>query len=213
MALKRKIVVVTGDSIAQDLSETVFNNAASMAGIRVSFNNQHGETRHVEMDCIVELVNTAMGGHTIEMISSRFYRDAVMFNPEIVIVNGGTNDLWGNYLSEASFKTFWKSILDMCRENGITAVVFGIAPASGFPDDLMRKRDIWNTDLEKLVSKYDGFIFVDVDSYVGMYREGGGRDNLWDIKPEYDMDGVHFSRAGSEKIAHAILDAMSHLLV
>ena len=208
-----KKVVVTGDSIAQDLSAEVFNNAASMSGIKISFNSRHVEPDSTRFDSYVDLVNTAMGGHTIEMISSRFYRDAVMLNPEIVVVNGGTNDLWGYDLSEASFENHWKNILDMCLENGIVAVVFGIAPASGFPNDLMKRRDRWNSILENLVSKYEDFRYVNTDDYVGMYRAGGDDENLWDIKPEYDLDGVHYSQAGSEKIAHAILDVMSHLLV
>lgn len=201
-----KKIVATGDSIIQDLSTRIFIEAANQAGIQVSFSNNDISNP------FIELVNTGMGGHTTQMIASRFHRDAVSLNPDIIVVNGGTNDVWGWDTPELWFESSWKHILDLCADNGIIAAALGIVPATGFYNDMMQKRDSLNNSLKNFVSGYEGFIFIDADPYVGTNRATGDPDNLWDIKPEYDMDGVHYTQSGSVKIAQAILESISHLL-
>jgi lysophospholipase L1-like esterase len=200
------LIVVTGDSIAQDLGIGAFSKAVKMSGLPVSFKLLKGD------ESSIGLINTGIGGHTIEMIASRFHRDAIQLKPGIIAVNGGTNDLWGWDTSDMVFEESWRYILDQCSENEIIAVAIGIAPATGFPNDIMKKRDSWNDTVRKLIGEYDGFIFVDAGKYTGQMRHGGDPSNLWDIKPEYDLDGVHFTDDGSAKIAQAILDSISHFL-
>ena len=140
-------VVITGDSIAADITPSVLNEAAS----RDSHNLRFERTPSTES---ITLINTAIGGHTVEMIESRFERDCVSFNPGIAVINGGTNDLWGWGTSDTEFERGWTSILKMCESNGIIALALGIVPATGFPDDIMHKRDRWNTRLPVEGSRY-----------------------------------------------------------
>ncbi|MCK4719570.1 hypothetical protein KAU08_02860 [bacterium] len=205
-------MVVTGDSINEDLRPHIFNEATIRAGIKASFVEYSGPGGTDRLVRPILLYNTAMSGHTIKMIESRFRRDCIRYNPKIAVVNGGTNDLYGSGTTETEFLSSWKSILDQCMDNGIIAAALGIVPASMFPDDIMKKRDHWNSGLKAMVKNYDGFIYINADPYVGTHRTTGPQDNIWDIRKECDLDGVHYSNEGSVKIAYAILDAIGGLL-
>lgn len=196
------VILVTGDSIAAELTDMIFSDAAPDGDLCSAFGFGPLE------DNSVYVINTAVGGARIAGIESRFAGDCVTFTPEIVIINGGTNDIRHMDTPKSTFIDSWTSMLDFCDQNGIRAVVLGIVPCSGCSNGKMRVRDDWNESLKELVSGYDGFFFVDADPYVGVFREGGDEGNLWDIKPEYDRgDALHFNREGATMIARAILDA------
>ena len=41
-------------------------------------------------------VNRGISGQTTPQMLVRFKQDAVHLNPQIIVINGGTNDIWGN---------------------------------------------------------------------------------------------------------------------
>jgi len=196
-----KRMVITGDSISADFTVNIFNDAATRD------NHSHRFT-HPGQEGGIELINTGIGGHTIEMISERFERDCVDYSPDIAVVNGGTNDLWGWSPPDPLYENAWVSILHMARRSNIRIMALGIAPATIFPNDIMQKRDRWNGILKELIREFENFIYVDADSYVGKHRYSGPVGNFWDINVDCDFDGVHFSRAGTVQIVRAILDSL-----
>ena len=48
----------------------------------------------VENRLNVKIINSGIGGDTSGGLLSRFYHDAVRHEPEMVVILGGTNDLW-----------------------------------------------------------------------------------------------------------------------
>ena len=48
----------------------------------------------VENQVKVKIINSGIGGDTSGGMLGRFYQDVVRHNPEMVLIMGGTNDLW-----------------------------------------------------------------------------------------------------------------------
>jgi lysophospholipase L1-like esterase len=151
--------------------------------------------------------NMGVGGQESTLIYARFANDAVAINPRIVVINGGVNDL-GHGVAESYYIGRMTSILNAATAAGILPVVLGITPMTSQSNELLQTRDVWNVSLAALVATYPKAIFVDVGARVGKFRAGGNVGNLWDIIPEYDADGIHFTVAGYQQIACAILDAI-----
>jgi lysophospholipase L1-like esterase len=51
-------------------------------------------TARVENRLNIEIINSGIGGDTSGGLLGRFYPDAIQHQPDMVIIMGGTNDLW-----------------------------------------------------------------------------------------------------------------------
>ncbi len=201
--MQAPVIVAIGDSIvAGRPGNYSFTEAREVMDLTASFPNIVADALSVTVQ------NMGTGGNTIGQVEERLVRDCVELKPKIAIINGGVNDLHTGKTSKAAFLESWTAILDTCEQNGIVAVVIGILPWSNGSNARMRVRDEWNASLRALVESHDGFAYVDGDPYVGVHREGGDPNNLWDIARECDADGIHFTREGDSRIALAILDAI-----
>ena len=198
------MIVVTGDSISAELTHRIFIQAS----LDKMFDGDPDITELINK--FDGMVNTGIGGHTVPMIADRFVRDCVDRGADIAIVNGGTNDLWGWSYSDTDFTDGWTRIHETCSHNGISLIVMSIVPATGFDNDMMNKRDRWNNLLRDISESRDCSVYADLDPYVGIERMGGTDNNLWDIRSEFDLDGVHYTRKGYIAIAAGILDTMLH---
>ena len=199
------VIVVTGDSIASHLTDFAFDAAQTSTVLEDFFPaDPSGKS--------VKLINNATGGATIARVMNRLDSDCLRYNPDIAIINGGTNDLNHGDVSQEDYIDAWRSILDACDRHGVIVVVLRIVPSTYLSNERMRERDRWNAALKSLVESHEGFIYCDAGPYVGQYRDGGDPDNLWDIQPDLDIgDGVHYMQAGYNLIALAILDSMEPL--
>lgn len=147
-----------------------------------------------------------IGSQATSSIASRFTNDVVNLKPKFAVIEGGVNDISLGGTQE-TFINNWTYMLNSCQANGITPVVVLIAPWTNGTNAQMQIRDTWNSALTALAQSYNAII-VDVSSRVGMNRPSGDLNNLWDIKPEYNQDRVHFNAAGNAQIAQAIADAI-----
>ena len=79
----------------------------------------------VENKVNVNVVNSGIGGDTSGGMLSRFYDDVIRHRPEIVLILGGTNDLW------------WDLDINLIQANIFTmtcqALYHNIAPVVGLP--------------------------------------------------------------------------------
>lgn len=151
--------------------------------------------------------NMGIGSQTTANIASRFYNDVVRLKPEIVIINGGVNDIVIGKTTKADFLNNWEKMLKSAKNNNIVPVIMLILPWTNGNNTQMKIRDEWNSSLKKMAKKY-GAVIVDAGSYVGQKRAGGSKGNIWNIQPIYNADGVHFNNAGYKKIAEAIRDCL-----
>ena len=53
-------------------------------------------TAQVENRLNIQIINSGIGGDTSGGLLGRFYPDAIQHQPDMVIIMGGTNDLWWN---------------------------------------------------------------------------------------------------------------------
>jgi len=166
---------------------------------------------HVAKSLDVTMQNMGAGNESVAEIERRFRDDCVSLKPRIAIIETGFRDLMIG-TSEFDFRWAWNEMLKDCRENGIVAVVLGIPPFTMGTSEQVSTRDEWNEALRSLAGEFRGFIYVDYDDYVGQFREDGPPGNMWDIRDEYDADGVHFTPPGYEKIGGAVVDSMRHLV-
>ncbi len=150
-----------------------------------------------------------IGNTSIGEIEARFAADCVNLRPRVAIIEGGIKDL-NLGTSTADYLTSWENVLDQCEKGGIQAIVLGILPWTSGSDSQMIRRDALNAMVSDLVKSYDGYLFVDTDTIIGTHRVGGEPGNLWDIRDQYDCDGIHYTQQGYYKIASAVVDAIIH---
>ncbi len=145
-----------------------------------------------------------IGSNTTSQMVSRFTTDVVNLKPQIVILNGGVNDIAGGG-SQATFTSNYTTMLNACQSNGLKAVVLNILPWTNGTTVQMQTRDTWNAALVTLVGTYPGFVSVDASLYVGSVRVGGDANNLWNIAPAFAAgDGVHYTTTGYDLIAGVV---------
>ena len=79
----------------------------------------------VENQVKVRIINSGIGGDTSGGLLGRFYHDVVRHKPEMVLIMGGTNDLWWNL----DINLIQANIFAMTCQ----AEYHGIAPVVGLP--------------------------------------------------------------------------------
>lgn len=147
--------------------------------------------------------NMSVGGNTSGQVLLRFTNDCINLKPKIALMNMGVNDI-GNGISKVTFFNNWTTILNACQSSGIIPVVCKINPWTNGTTEQMRIKENWMPELKVLVNSYVGSVWVDCDAILGKFRTGGDEGNLWDLKTEYDLDGVHCTLAGYVEMAKEI---------
>jgi lysophospholipase L1-like esterase len=155
--------------------------------------------------------NMGQAGQTTAGIAARFRTDVVNLAPRFCVIEGGVNDILSSITSDVILAN-WEKELDHCISNGILPVVILIMPFRRYgaaTNAMLQQRDLFNANLRALAEKYSAVI-VDSDPYLGKCWPGGDPGNLWQLQLLYDSgDGVHLSPTGYERLAMAVLDAMS----
>jgi len=159
---------------------------------------------------IENVVNMGIGSQTTTHMAARFATDIAALAPRIAVLQGGVNDLAVGTTTLPAFLSNWTTMLDASEAAGAVPVCVPILPWTNGTTEQMQARDTWNAALESLVLSYPQAIWVsDALSMLGQFRAGGDDGNLWDIKTEYNADGVHFNAAGYARLAQAILRAVA----
>ncbi|MCX6645290.1 MAG: GDSL-type esterase/lipase family protein [bacterium] len=153
--------------------------------------------------------NLGVAGQVISEIEDRFQTDCIDLKPRVVVMIAGVNDIRRG-TEEADYIASWDHILNMLDDSGIHAAIFSILPSTAGTPDEHRKRERWNALVKDMVATH-GFIWIDGEKGVGVNRPDGDPGNLWDMKPEYDFDKLHYSKEGYAKLAELALDALEEL--
>ena len=156
--------------------------------------------------------NMGIGGQTTTQTKNRFTNDVVNVSPNVVIIEGGVNDIAGGSITGQTYLSNIASQINATLSINATPIVLTIMPWSDGTDAEMYIRDDWTTNLTQFVSSTypEGTVYlVDTDSWIGEYRASGPASNLWDIAAAYDSgDGVHLNSAGNVQVARAIYAAL-----
>jgi lysophospholipase L1-like esterase len=159
--------------------------------------------------------NMAIPAQPLAEVVARFVPDVVNLKPRIAILEGGPaaniERSGGMGATLEIYLAKFKKMLDLCQANSIKPVVLLILPGGpGTTADQIRKRDTWNAALRDLAKGYPGAVVVDASAYVGVPRLDVSPNNLGGIDKAYSVgDPWHFTPAGYQRIAQAIVDQYS----
>ena len=156
-----------------------------------------------------EIIGRGIAGQTSFQFLLRFRQDVVDLNPEIVVINYGTNDIAENsgpYEEEITFANV-KSMVDIARANGIKVILASCLPAEGFSwrseiKDAMPKIKSLNARVKEYADS-EGIPYVNYfDALIN--EDGTAMNPLYaDEKP-----AVHPNKTGYGVMEQILLDAI-----
>ncbi len=130
-----------------------------------------------------------IGGQTSTQMLLRFQADVVDLQPDVVVINAGTNDIaenTGPYHHSFTFANI-KSMAEVARVNGIKVILTSVLPHDHFnwrkeAQNVVQKVIDLNADIQAY-AKENKIPYVDY--HAEMRTETGA------MKPELSKDGVH----------------------
>ena len=138
-------------------------------------------------------VGRGISGQTAQQMLVRFRADVVDLKPRAVHIMAGTNDLAQNagIETDADIESAIASMAELARANRIAVVLAAIPPTTDFPwrrglNPAPRIATI-NAWLRDYAARRK-VVFVDYGSILAMPNGA--------MKPEFTLDGVHFSDGG-----------------
>lgn len=164
-------------------------------------------------DTEFEFVNFGISGNRTDQLFDRLYADAIAFQPDIISILIGINDIWHRYGSgriettDAQIETNYRAILTRLRKQ-TNAKIIMLSPYLLDCEDKEQMREDLKTVLPIIRKLADEF----ADVYVPL-------DKLFEealkTQPEpkfYSADGVHPNANGAEFIGKHYFDAIVPLL-
>lgn len=155
----------------------------------------------------IEIINSGIGGDTSGGLLGRFYHDVVRHNPDVVLVMGGTNDLWW----DLDVNIILANIFAMTCQ----AEYHNMAPVVGLPLPLymenIRQQKMmapiggWENCIQKLERLIDALSFSARESDIAVldfYHLF--LDDTGEVQENYFLeDGLHPNKEGHMVMADA----------
>lgn len=143
--------------------------------------------------------NQGTGGHTLSQIKSVFDGDFPNPGDNLVILQGGTNDI-SSAISDpnSEMRAAMAAMIADCENNGIEFVVLNIPP---FKSDILNR---WTTDRQSWLESYNAWLWTNYsDRVVDIYGLLTDGDDALALK--YNSgDGIHPSYNGLHAVDKAI---------
>ena len=151
-------------------------------------------------------VNRGISGQTTPQMLVRFKQDAVHLNPQIIVINGGTNDIWGN-TGPSTPEMIIDNICSMAEiavKNDINVALSTILPVYKYPDrddiiDPPKTISLVNSALSEYC-KQKGYNFLDYYSLMVDDKKG--------LRSDYGTDGVHPNKEGYEVMKNVVRETI-----
>ena len=164
----------------------------------------------------VDAINAGVGGNSTAKALRRLKKDVLTREPDVVVVQFGTNDLRADadhaYVPVAQFRANLESIVDQCRTHNATIVLCTLPPIDHDAFFTRHEREPFDAlgGLGTLITNYR-----DAARQVANDRQATLVDlnSLLAKEPSWmSQDGVHPSAAGNAIIAKHVAAAVSSLL-
>ena len=166
---------------------------------------------HPELD--IEFINFGIGGNRTCQLFDRLYKDCIEFQPDIVSVLIGINDIWHRYggesiaTTDAQIATNYRAILERLKSETDAKIVM-LAPYVLDVDDKQAMKDDLSTVGAIIRELADEFadVFIPLDTLF---------DEAIKTQPEphyYSGDGVHPNVNGAQFIGKLYAEAVEPLL-
>ncbi len=165
---------------------------------------------HPEID--FEFINFGISGNRTSQLFDRLYSDAIAFQPDIISIMIGINDVWHRYghrilTSNEQIALNYRCILKYLKE-ATNAKIVMIAPYLLDCDD---KEDI-RRDLPSVLEIIRGLADEFADVYIPLDKYFEDALKTAPEKLYYSADGVHPNANGAKFIAEHYAEAINSLL-
>lgn len=150
-----------------------------------------------ETYCYLKIKNIGRSGDTTAMLIERFERDVLPFQPKILLIMGGVNDIREGATADAVIKNL-EILRGKCTANNIIPVFCTLTPMN---EEIMTRRGIyfkksWKAERAKIndwILKNNG---VDVSKWL--------EDDSGELRVEFTPDGLHPDLRGKMAIGNAV---------
>lgn len=160
--------------------------------------------------------NKGINGDTIIGMLSRFERDVIKENPDIMFLMSGSNDI----LLSNSFENIKSSLVSIIQQsfsNGIlpiiaTPIPFYIEDISDIYKDFIDFNysiSLLNDYIDWII-EYSNLFRIDVIDFFNIFRKHFLNNNL-DYK-EYYLDGLHLNKKGNELFSEIFCDKIQKII-
>lgn len=164
-------------------------------------------------DTAFEFINQGISGNRTDQLFDRLYLDAIAFEPDIISILIGINDIWHRHGSariettDEQFATNYRAILERLKKQTNAKIVM----LSPFLLD-NEEKETWRPEVERLLPIVRSLAAEFADAYVPL-------DKLFEdalkAQPEpqyYSADGVHPNANGAEFIGKHYFNAIAPLM-
>lgn len=202
-------VLFQGDSITDWGRD--YRNYHDMGNGYAKFASKMIKDAHPETD--FEFINFGIGGNRTDQLFDRLYEDAIIFQPDVISILIGINDLLHKYekvnITTTSEQTAanYRAILDRIKDE-TNAKIIMFAP---FLLDAPAVAHI-HKELETLTPIVEGLAKEYADAFVPLNEIF---EEALKTQPEplyYSHDGIHPSEAGAKLIANEYFKAFESIL-
>jgi len=156
-----------------------------------------------------ELHNAGISGQTIVECAARFNRDALAYNPSMIVIQGGVNDITGTTAGQeaaslVTIKAAFVEMIEKCIAAGIVPLVYTCFPlsAAGTGYTAARAQMIvkLNTWLRE-IARYEYPEMVLFDAYAAAVNP---TNTDGDYNTNFSTDGTHLTALGAQRVAASL---------
>ena len=171
------------------------------------------QIRQAFPDVEFEFINQGISGNRTDQLFDRLYLDAIAFEPDIISILIGINDIWHRYgagrveTTDAQIATNYRAILERLKAQTNAKIVI-LAP---FLLD-SEEKESWRPEVDSLLEIVRSLANEFADAYVPL-------DKLFEealkVQPEpqfYSADGVHPNDNGRAFIGKHYFNAIAPLI-
>ncbi len=164
-------------------------------------------------DTAFEFINLGISGNRTSQLFDRFYRDGVEFQPDVISILIGINDIWHRYMGEritttdAQFATNYRAILERIKKETSAKIVMLQPFLLDAPDKEHMRRD-----LETVIPIVNELAEEFADIYIRLDELFADALKTQPAPKYYSGDGVHPNDNGSAFIGEHYARAIAKLI-
>lgn len=143
--------------------------------------------------------NAGIPGDTTAGMLARLDRDVFAYNPGVLFVLGGTNDI-GHYYTYATIIANLRAIIVKAQAKKMKVFLITVPPNSSTA--MRASIDTLNASLQHLANTYKIYL---IDIHTPLSASNGL------ILAKYTVDGLHFNDAGAQVVANTIYNRIHRL--
>ena len=163
-------------------------------------------------DAEVEFINQGIGGNRTSQLFDRFYKDAIEFQPDVISILIGINDVWHRYnqhiaTTDEQIILNYREILKRIKRETNAKIVM-LEPYILDTEPFAEIRE----DLDRLLPKIKALADEYADAYIPLHELFGEAMKTQPEPKYYSKDGVHPNDNGAEFIGKHYAEAVLPIL-